>query len=75
MDLGYCPILPLLSHFEHLVHPRPYDDWLKIDKEKILRSDCVLRLFGESRGADIEEMYAKENGIPVYHSITELPKP
>lgn len=72
MDLGFCPILPLLSHYQHLKFPRDYEDWMKIDFEKILRSDCVLRLPGKSKGSDREVAFAREKGIPVFNFIDEL---
>jgi hypothetical protein len=34
--------------------------------------DCVLRLPGESKGADAEVKFAQEIGKPVYYSIAEL---
>lgn len=72
VELGYCPIAPLLNHFQHLVHPRPYEDWVKIDNELVLRSDVILRLNGESKGADAEVELAKKHNIPVVYSIQEL---
>lgn len=33
----------------------------------------VLRLPGESRGADMDVAIAHERGIPVYHSVDEVP--
>jgi hypothetical protein len=72
MSFGYCPIVPLLNHFQHLAHPRPYEDWVKIDNELVLRSDAVLRLSGESKGADAEVKLAISNNIPVVYSIEEL---
>jgi NAD-dependent oxidoreductase involved in siderophore biosynthesis len=32
----------------------------------------MLRIPGQSAGADKEAAFAEENGIPVYHSIEEL---
>jgi len=72
VELGYCPIVPLLNHFQHLVHPRPYEDWVKIDNELVLRSDVILRLNGESKGADAEVELATNHNIPVVYSIQEL---
>lgn len=74
MDLGYCPIIPLMSHFQHLVHPRPYEDWIRVDNELVLRSDIVLRIPSESSGADAEVQLAIKNNIPVVFSIKELNK-
>jgi hypothetical protein len=72
MNLGYCPIVPLLTHFQHLVHPRSYEDWVKIDNELVLRSDIILRIPSESKGADAEVELARKNNIPVVYSIEEL---
>jgi len=72
MDMGYCPILPLLTHFQHIHKPRPYCDWMAIDVEKIRRCDVLLRLPGQSKGADDEVECATKLKIPVVYSITEL---
>ncbi|HET9887995.1 MAG TPA: hypothetical protein VFR10_10825 [bacterium] len=37
------------------------------------RCDAVLRIGGESRGADQEVERVRQRGCPVYHSIDELP--
>ena len=36
--------------------------------------DCLLRLPGESKGADIEVKHALENNIKVFYSIDEIIK-
>lgn len=46
--------------------------WLAIDKEFVRRSDAVLRLSGESAGADEEVQYAQALGIPVFGSLSDL---
>lgn len=72
MDLGYAPYVPLLSHFQHMIHPRPYEDWIKQDAQWVISCDCVLRLEGESKGADSEVALAVKYGIPVFYSFEEL---
>jgi Domain of unknown function (DUF4406) len=72
MNLGFIPFVPLYSHFQHLIHPRPYDDWLKLDFEWLPTCDCILRLSGESKGADKEVQYATELNKPIFYSINEL---
>ena len=72
MNKGFAPFAPLYSHFQHMVHPRPYQDWINIDLEWLKVCDCVLRLDGESSGADGEVNLAKELNIPVYYSLDEL---
>lgn len=72
MNNGLNPFIPLLYHFQHIVNPRPYEDWIKIDLEWLSKCDCVLRLSGYSSGADGEVRRAEELGIPVYYSIDNL---
>jgi len=38
------------------------------------RCDAVLRIAGESRGADLDVTRARELGLPIYHDVSELPK-
>jgi nucleoside 2-deoxyribosyltransferase len=72
IEMGYAPFAPLYSHFQHMVHPRPYEDWCKLDLEWVKVCDCILRLDGESKGADKEVEFAIELGKPVYYSLKEL---
>jgi len=72
MNLGFAPFAPLYSHFQHMVHPRPYQDWIDIDLQWVEACDCLLRLDGESSGADGEVEFAKQLGIPVYYSVEDL---
>lgn len=39
----------------------------------IERCDAVLRLEGESKGADNDVKIAHERGIPVYYNIEDIP--
>ena len=72
MTLGYCPVAPLLTHFQHLCFPRPYEDWMRVDLEMISRCDALLRMEGESVGADREAAHALSIGIPVVYSVESL---
>lgn len=72
MSMGFAPFAPLYSHFQHMAHPRPYEDWIKIDMEWVKVCDCVLRLKGESIGADDEVEFAKKLGKPVFYTIKSL---
>ena len=71
-SLGYFPFCPLWSHFQEMRHPRTWEDWMQFDLAWIDVCDCVLRIPGESVGADREIAHAKKECIPVYHSIEEL---
>jgi len=70
--LGYLPFPPLFTHFWHFLVPHAYEFWIGMDLEWILHCDCLLRLPGESSGADKEVKFAIQNNIPVYYSIQEL---
>lgn len=72
MDEGFLPIVPLYSHFQHMIHPRPYQDWINIDLELVKISDCILRLKGKSSGADNEVKLANKLNIPVFFSLKKL---
>lgn len=49
-----------------------YEDWMGVDLPWVAASDAVLRLPGESGGADREVALAKELGIPVFYSVHDL---
>lgn len=69
---GFAPIAPLLGHFVQIVNPLDYDTWTRIDMALVLKSDAVLRLEGESYGADAEVLEASRSGIPVFYDIPAL---
>lgn len=66
IDNGFAPFIPVLSHFQHLVKPRDYEDWMKLDFEWIKSCDALLRIEGITSGADREVEFAKNNNIPVF---------
>jgi hypothetical protein len=72
IDLGFAPFVPLYSHFQHMHSPKDYDVWLRLDLEWLPACDALLRLPGESKGADHEEVVAKSLGIPVFYSVDSL---
>lgn len=72
--LGHTVFIPHLTHFWHLVQPAPYEFWLDQDREWLKVCDAVLRIEGESAGADSEVSLARDLGLQVYHSVFEIPK-
>jgi hypothetical protein len=73
LDLGFCPIVPLVSHFLHLVHPRPYEDWIKYDNALLPLYDCCLKFEHiPSSGADGEEEQFLQMGKRVFKDIFDL---
>jgi hypothetical protein len=71
-ELGFLPFCPLLSHFWDMIIPHSYDYWMAMDLEWLKECDVVLRLSGQSKGADLEEEVAKMNHIPVVYTIEQL---
>lgn len=65
---GFYPFVPHLTHFWHMVHPRPYEFWLEYDNEFLKVCDCVLRLKGDSNGADEETTLAHQLGIRIFYA-------
>ena len=72
MNNGLYPYAPLLNHYHELVYHHSYDSWLSHDIAWLSKCDVLLRLGGDSIGADHEIGYALSVGIPVYYSIEEL---
>ena len=68
---GHAPFIPHLNHLWHLLCPHDWDFWCEQDLHWLEVCDCVLRLPGESVGADLEVQRAQELGIPVYWSVAE----
>lgn len=71
-DEGFVPFIPHLNHFWHYLKPRGYDFWLNYDIEWLKVCDVLLRIPGDSPGADKEVSLANDLGIPVYDSIEDL---
>lgn len=70
--LGFVPFVPHLTHFWHTITPHPYEDWINYDLEWIPLCNAILRLPGESSGADREVKRANELGIPVFNTVDQL---
>lgn len=71
LSYGHVPIIPHLTMFWHLLTPRPWQDWIDYDLELVPLCGILLRLPGESSGADIEVAKAKECGLVIVHSVEE----
>lgn len=71
-DLGYIPFCPHWTHFQHMFIPRPYEEWLEYDQAWVIACHVLLRLPGESEGADKEVELAVKEGIPVVHTVQKL---
>jgi hypothetical protein len=73
ISAGHAPYSPLAGNYiMHMVEPRHYEEWLRLDFVWVSACDVVLRLQGASPGADREVELAGKLGIPVVHSHGEL---
>jgi hypothetical protein len=70
-NYGMMPIAPLRSHFEHMMFPKPVEKWLSEDMYYIDWCDIVLRMDGESFGADFEVYYAVNRNKIVCSNVAE----
>ena len=66
---GWCPFIPHLTHFWHLVSPHPWEFWMAIDQEVLKRCDAIymMRGFEASQGATKEHIMAYELGLEIYY--------
>lgn len=70
--LGGAPYLPHLTHFWNLFHYHSWEEWMALDKQYLMVCDALFRIPGSSKGADMEEIWAREAGKPIYHSMEEV---
>lgn len=54
------------------VLPITHEEWMEIDLPVVARCDAVLRLPGESVGADREVAHARKCDVPVYTNMEKL---
>lgn len=69
---GALVFIPHLTHFWHLIYPHCWQFWMDHDMGWLRVCDAVLRLPGESTGADLEVLEAHRLGLPVMCSVDEV---
>lgn len=74
MDSGHWPYVPHLAHFWHQQCPRDFEDWLSLDFHWLGLCSALVRLPGESSGADREVRFAQANNIPVFFGLESFLK-
>jgi len=72
VDAGHTPFIPHLFHFWHFLIPGDYEQWMRLDFDWLEQCEVLLRLPGESSGADREVELANVLGIPVFTSLDNL---
>lgn len=63
-DMGYVVFVPHLSHYWDKIDKRNYEWWMSYDFEILSRCDLLVRMPGESSGADREVAFAIAHNIP-----------
>ncbi len=72
IEEGHAPYCPHLTHFLHMNQAQPYEKWLELDKEYLKICDVLIRLKGNSNGADGEVKLAEKLNIPIFYNLKEL---
>lgn len=72
MELGYCPLNPMLTMRSQYAGHFSWQQWIDSCLSWVEVADAVLRLPGDSRGAEVECAHAINLGIPVFNGIPEL---
>ena len=70
-DVGAVPFLPQLSVLHAMIRETSYEDFMAYDFDVIRCADALVRLPGESPGADREVAFAHEIGTPVFEWETD----
>jgi hypothetical protein len=65
-DKDFLFIVPHLYEFWDMITPKVEEYWLAKDRLWMETADILVRLSGESPGADKEQGWATELGIPTY---------
>lgn len=72
LEYNIAPFVPHLNYVIETVYPKDYELWMLMDFAFIERCDALLRLPGESKGADREVIFAQNRGVPVFTSMSDL---
>ena len=72
IDAGFAPFCPHLTYHVDPGGEYPHGLWMEIELPWVTVADALLRLPGESLGADLEVQRAEEIGIPVFKTIADL---
>lgn len=70
---GYIPFIPhTMTFMWALRYQHPVEFWYAFDLHWLETCDALVRLVGESRGADAEVLHAQKIGVDVYMSLADL---
>lgn len=67
---GHTPFIPHTMTFMWAIrYQHAVDYWYQFDLQWVDKCDALIRIPGESTGADAEVAYAKRKGIPVFFGV------
>src|SRR3990167_10946749 len=69
LEAGHLPYLPHLNHFWHILRPHFKEAWMELDHAWLIKCDVLVRLPGESEGADREVKWAQAQGMEVFYGL------
>ena len=73
IEKGFAPLCPQLTFLVEGLFPQfTHEEWLAIDTPWVAVADALIRLPGESTGADEEVYEANRRGVPVFHNLGRL---
>jgi hypothetical protein len=72
VKLGHVPFIPHLTHFWHMIYAHEYEFWMEQDFEWLKQCQALLRLPGDSPGADKEVYLADKLGLVIFWSIKDI---
>lgn len=70
-EAGHAVILPQLNYWWEMVFPGDLETYMSMDLALLERADVVVRIPGESQGADREVAHASLYGIPTFIGTAE----
>ena len=73
LEAGHAPHLPHFCAFTQIHFPQPYERRMKLDMIWLAQCEGLLRLEGESDGADREVARAKELGLSIWYEDEDVP--
>ena len=74
IQVGFAPLIPHLTGYADPDDKLGREAWLEVCHAWVKAADALLRIPGDSPGADMEEAWAKEAGVPIFTEIASLVK-
>ena len=72
MYKGFFFYIPHMMHYMDQKFPHHYEEWMTHDIHWLKKCDCLLRIPGESPGADREVAIATSIGMPVFYHVQDI---